>query len=57
MKQIIESTDDQFLGMIFDPEQPIILGGVLFAPDKTQKLSDTITRYSNSNYLIEAKEL
>jgi hypothetical protein len=57
MKQIIESTDNQFIGLVFDPTQPIVLDEVLFVPDEIQALSETVTRYSNSSYVIEAKEI
>ena len=52
MKQIIESTANQFIGLVFDPTQPIVLDEVLFVPDEIQALSETVIRYSNSIYVI-----
>lgn len=57
MKQIIESTDGKFLGHTFDPTQPIMLNGAEFVPDKVVDLGGGITRYANSNYIIDTKEV
>jgi len=57
MKQIVSTTDDQFVGLQFDPEQPIVLGGAVFQPDKIAVLPDGVTRYSNSSYVIDTKEI
>lgn len=57
MKQIMETTDGQFVGMEFDPDEPIVLDGSEFVPDKVQHFPDGSSRYSNSNYVIDVQEV
>lgn len=57
MMQIISTTDGKFVGLIFDPQKPIMLGGTLFRYDKMQSLSVGYFRFSNSNYVIDTKEI
>ena len=56
MKKIISTTDGKFVGMEFDPSQPIILDGSEFMPDKVQNFPDGTSRYSNSSYVIDVQE-
>jgi len=55
MKQIIATTDKKYVGMMFEDE--IYLEGRLFPIDKITTIEPGIKRYSNSNYVIEAKEI
>ncbi len=57
MMQIILTTDHKYIGLVFDETQPLILDGVEFDIEKVQPLADGVVRLSNSNYVIEAKEL
>ena len=57
MKQIIDTTDGKFIGLIFDPVEPLILDGVPFVPDTIKTDSSGFTRYANSNYVIDTKEI
>ena len=57
MMQIISTTDQKYIGLVFDETQPLILDGVEFDIEKVQSLADGVVRLSNSNYVIEAKEL
>lgn len=54
--QVISTTDGKFIGFIFNPDEPIILSGFLFIPDKVQHQAGGVIRLSNSNYVIDAKE-
>lgn len=57
MKQIINTTDGKFIGTTFDPNEPMVFDGFLFTPDKVQIQADGILRLSNSNYVIDAREV
>ncbi len=57
MRQIIETTDGMFIGMEFDPAQPLILNGAEFVPDKIIPIGDGMFRYANSSYVIDVKEI
>lgn len=58
MKQIIDTTDGRFIGKILDfLTLPVELDGYLFVPDKVQHLSDGTIRYSNSNYVVDVKDI
>lgn len=56
MIQIIATTDGRFVGKILDINEPIVLDGFVFVPDKTQQ-HDGLYRLSNSSYVIDAKEI
>lgn len=56
MRQIISTTDGKFIGLLFDPAEPLMLNGAEFVPDKVQDLPDGARRMSNSNYVIDTKE-
>lgn len=58
MKQVIDTTDGRFIGILLDfTTLPVDLDGYLFVPDKVQPLSDGTIRYSNSNYVIDVKDI
>lgn len=58
MKQIVDTTDEKFIGKIIDFSiMPVNLDGYLFVPDKVQKLPNGTSRYSNSNYVIDVKDI
>jgi hypothetical protein len=57
MMQIIGSTDGKFIGLVFDPEQPLILNGAVFVADQVDRVSVGIFRFSNSSYVIDVKEI
>lgn len=55
--KIISSTDNQFLGHIFQDTSPIFLGDRSFIPDNSPiQISSKIWRFFNSNYSIDAQE-
>jgi hypothetical protein len=54
--KIANTTDGNYIGQEIEDINKIVLGGVLFIPDKVQRIDETTTRYSNSNYIIEVKE-
>lgn len=55
---ITATTDEHFLGMVFDDKSPIILNTFVFTPDfKPINLGNKIWRFYNSNYSIDAQEL
>ena len=56
-RQIINTTDGRFIGAIFNPDEPMVFGGFLFTADKVEELADGVIRLSNSNYVIDAKEI
>lgn len=57
MMQVVTTTDGRFIGYQFDPEEPMVFDGFVFTPDKVVQQLDGLTRLSNSNYVIDAKEL
>lgn len=57
MMQIVSTTDGQFIGLTFDPSQPIILGGAVFTPDRVIVIGGGISRFSNSSYVFDAIEV
>lgn len=57
MMQIVSTTDGQFIGLTFDPSQPIILGGAVFTPDRVIAIGGGISRFSNSSYVFDAIEV
>ena len=57
MMQVVTPTDGRFIGYQFDPEEPMVFDGFVFTPDKVVQQLDGLTRLSNSNYVIDAKEL
>jgi hypothetical protein len=49
IRQIIETTDKKYIGLVFDDQNPFILpDGILFTPTKIQDLGNGIIRYSNA---------
>ena len=57
MMQIVNTTDGRFIGREFDPGAPMVFDGFSFTPDKVQPLPGGMVRQSNSNYVIDAKEI
>lgn len=57
MMQIVNTTDGRFIGRQFDPSQPMVFDGFSFAPDKVLAQPGGLVRLSNSNYVIDAKEI
>ena len=57
MMQIVTTTDGRFIGRQFDPAEPLVLDGFQFVPDKVQPLPGGMVRLSNSNYVIDAKDI
>lgn len=57
MMQITDTTDGKYVGLVFDPEQPIELGGSLFVPTDVVKVSPTEFRFFNSSYVIDVQEI
>lgn len=57
MMQIVNTTDGRFIGYQFDPSQPMVFDGFSFAPDKVLAQPGGLVRLSNSNYVIDAKEI
>ncbi len=56
--QIIETTDGKYIGLIADTDKPMISpDGIEFHPAKVQDLGNGLYRFSNSNYIIEAKDI
>jgi len=56
--QIIETTDDKYIGLIADTDRPMVSpDGITFHPTKVQDLGNGLYRFSNSNYIIEAKDI
>lgn len=57
MMQIISTTDGKYVGLIFDPDIPLVLNGVVFAIEHKIQLDPTTIVLSNSNYVLIAKEI
>lgn len=57
MMQIINTTDGQYVGMIFDPKLPLILNGIVFTIESEQEIDKKTVVFSNSNYVITAEEI
>ena len=57
MLQIYETTDDKFIGHIFDGTIPIVIGDITIPIESKEEISPGIYRFSNSNYVIYAKEI
>jgi len=56
--KIINTTDDQNIGLIIDTAAPIVLAnGSTFIPDRTIQTAPDVWRLFNSNYVIDAKEV
>lgn len=56
--QVITSTDKKYIGLVADLDKPFISpDGIKFNPTKIQYLGNGIYRYSNSNYVIEVKDI
>ena len=59
MKQIINTTDGKYLGLHFNYENNSITlaSDVNIQIEKILKIDDEITRYTNTNYVIDAIEI
>lgn len=56
IRRIIETTDDKYVGFVFDDTKPFVgPDGIPFHPDKVQDLGGGLVRYSNSSYIITTK--
>lgn len=56
--QVINTTDGKYIGEKADVSKPITSpDGINFVPTKVQDLGGGYYRYSNSNYVIECKEV
>lgn len=57
MMQITDSTDGKYIGLLIDPEQPIMLDGAIFIPTAVVRVSPSEFRFFNSSYVIDVKEV
>lgn len=58
IRQVIETTDGKYVGLRFDDTKPFVSPeGIAFHPTKVQDLGGGLVRYSNSNYVVSAKEV
>jgi hypothetical protein len=56
--QVIASTDGKYIGHIADTDKPMVSpDGIKFNPTKIQHLGGNIYRYSNSNYVLEVRDI
>ena len=56
--KIVKTTDGQSVGRVIDLSKPLVgVCGLNFHPTKVQDLGGGYYRYSNSNYVIEVKEI
>ena len=55
--QITYTTDGRFLGHIFDGTIPIVIGDIVIPIESREKIGENTYCYSNSNYIIYAKEV
>ena len=56
--RVISSTDKKYLGLVVDTNKPLVSpDGITFNPTKVQSLGDGYYRYSNSNYVIDVKDI
>lgn len=57
MMQITYTTDGRFVGQFFDGKVPIVLGVIVIPIESQKALGNGLFMYSNSNYIIYAKEV
>ena len=56
--RVISSTDKKYLGLVVDTNKPLVSpDGITFNPTKVQSLGGGYYRYSNSNYVIDVKDI
>ena len=55
--QVVSTTDGKYVGDTFDTDEDVSNGGIQWYPDKFQDLGGGYYRYSNSNYVIEVKDI
>ena len=56
--QVVNTTDGKYIGNIFDTDTPNVSSdGIQWHPDKFQVLGGGYYRYSNSNYVVEVKDI
>lgn len=55
--QITATTDGRYIGVTFDADLPIVLGGAPFSPTQVLQVGPSEFRVSNSNYVIDVKEI
>lgn len=54
--QVVNTTDGKYIGEIFDTDTPDI-SSIQWHPDVFQVLGGGYYRYSNSNYVVEVKDI
>jgi hypothetical protein len=57
IRRIIETTDNKFIGKLFDDEIFILADGTCFKYTKVQNLDNGLIRYSNSNYVVLTEKI
>jgi len=56
IRQVTETTDNKYIGFVFDDDQPIVYpDGSSINYDAIQDLGGGLVRYSNSNYVMLTK--
>ena len=56
--KVVATTDDKYVGETYDTDLPLTgSDGITFHPTKIQNLGDNLYRFSNSNYVVLAKEV
>ncbi len=56
--QVTSTTDGKYVGNIFDTDTPNTSSdGIQWHPDTFQDLGGGYYRYSNSNYVVEVKQV
>lgn len=56
--EIVETTDNKYIGLVYDTDKPLKSpDGITFNPTKIENVGDGYYRYSNSNYVLLAKEV
>lgn len=57
MLQIFQTTDHRFIGHVFDGTIPIVIGDIVIPIESKKLIAPGIYSFSNSNYVIYAKEI
>ena len=57
--QVINTTDKKYIGDTFDTDEDVNVSsdGIQWHPEKFQDLGGGYYRYSNSNYVVEVKDI